>query len=169
MLVLAKEWGIGRKAVSRLLEDFSERGLIRVDSNPVTSIIDMVCVKSWMIAGRLIENPTCRQTIKAYERVRIFLFNGQQLETLRRSSARKKKEKPIEETPEGTDGLPSMNLTGSNPIIEGTGTAKTETAATTESEVESTVENAVVDADNTPVLEDSNTLSGSQKWKQPQE
>ena len=33
MLVLAKEWGIGRKAVSRLLEDFSERGLIRVDSN----------------------------------------------------------------------------------------------------------------------------------------
>ena len=41
MLVLAKEWGIGRKAVSRLLEDFSERGLIRVDSNPVTSIIDV--------------------------------------------------------------------------------------------------------------------------------
>ncbi|MCO7114776.1 hypothetical protein NIB75_27115 [Bacteroides uniformis] len=93
MLVLAKEWGIGRKAVSRLLEDFSERGLIRVDSNPVTSIIDMVCVKSWMIAGRLIENPTYRQTIKAYEGVRVFLFNGQQLETLRRSSARKKKEK----------------------------------------------------------------------------
>lgn len=165
MLVLAKEWGIGRKAVSRLLEDFSERGLIRVDSNPVTSIIDMVCVKSWMIAGRLIENPTYRQTVKAYEGVRVFLFNGQQLETLRRSLARKRKEKPIEET----DGLPSMNLTGSNPIIEGTGTAETETAATTESEVESTVENAVVDADNTPVLEDSNTLSGSQKWKQPQE
>lgn len=92
MLALAKEWGIGRKAVCRLLEDFSERGLIRVDSNPVTSIIDMVCVKSWMIAGRLIENPTYCQTIKAYEGVRIFLFNGQQLETLRRSSARKKKE-----------------------------------------------------------------------------
>ena len=98
MLVLAKEWGIWRKAVSRLLEDFSERGLIRVDSNPVTSIIDMVCVKSWMIAGRLIENPAYRQTIKAYEGVRIFLFNGQQLETLRRSSARKKKEKTTEET-----------------------------------------------------------------------
>ncbi len=74
MLVLAKEWGIGRKAVSRLLEDFSERGLIRVDSNPVTSIIDMVCVKSWMIAGRLIENPTYRQTIKAYEGVRDIPF-----------------------------------------------------------------------------------------------
>ena len=173
MLVLAKEWGIGRKAVSRLLEDFSERGLIRVDSNPVTSIIDMVCVKSWMIAGRLIENPAYRQTVKAYEGVRIFLFNGQQLETLRRSSARKKKEKPTEETTEetaeGTDGLPSMNPTDSNPIIEGTGTAETETAATTESEVESTAENAIVDADNTPVLEDGNTLSGSLEWKQPQE
>ena len=167
MLVLAKEWGIGRKAVSRLLEDFSERGLIRVDSNPVTSIIDMVCVKSWMIAGRLIENPAYRQTVKAYEGVRVFLFNGQQLETLRRSSARKKKEKP--KTSEGTDSLPSMNPTRSNPIIEGTGTAETETAATTESEVESTVENAVVDAGNTPVLEDGNTLSGSQKWKHPQE
>lgn len=62
-----------------------------------------------------------------------------------------------------------MNPTRSNPIIEGTGTAKTETAATTESEVESTVENAVVDADNIPVLEDGSTLSGSREWKQPQE
>ena len=150
MLVLAKEWGIGRKAVSRLLEDFSERGLIRVDSNPVTSIIDMVCVKSWMIAGRLIENPTYRQTIKAYEGVRVFLFNGQQLETLRRSSARK--------------SLPSMNPTHSNPIIEGTGTAETETAATTESEVKGSAENAVVDAaDNTPFLEEDSTLSGSRE------
>lgn len=169
MLVLAKEWGIGRKAVSRLLEDFSERGLIHVDSNPVTSIIDMVCVKSWMIAGRLIENPAYCQTVKAYEGIRIFLFNGQKLETLRRSSARRRKEKPIEETAKGTDSLPSMNPPRSNPIIEGTGTAGTETTATTESEVESTAENAAVDADDTPVLEDSNTLSGSQKWKQSQE
>lgn len=169
MLVLAKEWGIGCKAVFRLLEDFSERGLIRVDSNPVTSIMDMVCVKSWMIAGRLIENPACSQTVKAYEGVRIFLFNGQKLETLRRSSARKKKEKPIEETAEGTDGLPSMNPTRYNPIIEGTGTAETETIATTESGVKGTAENAAVDAaDNTPVLEDGNTLSGSREWKQPQ-
>lgn len=161
---LAEKWGIGRKAVSRLLEDFSERGLIRVDSNPVTSIIDMVCVKSWMIAGRLIENPTYRQTIKAYEGVRVFLFNGQQLETLRRSSARKKKEKPTEETSEGTDSLPSMNPTHSNPIIEGTGTAETETAATTESEVKGSAENAVVDAaDNTPFLEEDSTLSGSRE------
>lgn len=97
MLALAKEWGIGRKAVSRLLEDFSERRLIRVDSNPVTSIINMVCVRSWMIAGKLIENPTYNQTVKAYEGVRIFLFNGQKLETLRRSSARKKNTKAVSE------------------------------------------------------------------------
>ena len=58
MLALAKVWDIGRKAVCRLLEDFSERGLIKVDSNPMTSILEMVCVKSWMIAGKLIENPT---------------------------------------------------------------------------------------------------------------
>jgi len=113
MLVLAKEWGIGRKAVARLLEDFSERGLIRVVSNPMTTIIDMVCVKSWMIAGRLIENPTHHQTVKAYEGVRIFLFNGQRLETLRSSSSRKKKEKPTEKS----DELLPMNTTDCNPIV----------------------------------------------------
>lgn len=143
MLVLAKEWGIGRKAVARLLEDFSERGLIRVDSNPVTSIMDMVCVKSWMIAGRLIENPTYHQTVKAYEGVRIFLFNGQRLETLRRSSPRKRKAKPSEET----------------------GTADPTIITATES----VAENTAADADNTPVLEDGNALPGSQGWKQVQE
>ena len=82
-----------RKSVCRLLEDFSQRGLIRVASNPVTSIIYMVCVKSWMIDGQLTENPTYRQAVKAYEGVRIYLFNGQRLETLRKSSARTKKPK----------------------------------------------------------------------------
>ena len=77
MLSLAKEWNIGRKSVCRLLEDFSQRGLIRVASNPVTSIIYMVCVKSWMMDGRLTENPTYQQTVKAYEGVRIYLLNGQ--------------------------------------------------------------------------------------------
>lgn len=144
MLVLAKEWGIGRKAVARLLEDFSERGLIRVDSNPVTSIIDMVCVKSWMIAGRLIENPTHRQTVKAYEGVRIFLFNGQKLETLRRSSPRKRKAKPSEET----DSLPPMNTTVSNPLVE-----DTEAAVTVKAVVP---ENAASATDNLPVLETGN-------------
>lgn len=143
MLVLAKEWGIGRKAVSRLLEDFSERGLIRVDSNPVTSIIDMVCVKSWMIAGRLIENPTHHQTVKAYEGVRIFLFNGQRLETLRRSSPRKRKGKPSGETE-----------TAAPTIITAT---------------ECVTENTATDADGTPVLEDGNALPDSQDWKQEQE
>ena len=93
MLSLAKEWNIGRKSVSRLLEDFSQRGLIRVVSNPITTIIDMVCVKSWMMDGRLTENPTYQQTVTAYEGVRIYLFNGQRMETLRKSSARMKKSK----------------------------------------------------------------------------
>ena len=93
MLSLAKEWNIGRKSVSRLLEDFSQRRLIRVVSNPITTIIDMVCVKSWMMDGRLTENPTYQQTVKAYEGVRIYLFNGQRLETLRKSSTRMKKSK----------------------------------------------------------------------------
>ena len=92
MLSLAKEWNIGRKAVSRLLEDFYKRGLIRVASNPVTSIIDVVCVKSWMKDGRVIENPTYIPTVKAYEGVRIYLFNGQRLELLRKSSAVRKKQ-----------------------------------------------------------------------------
>lgn len=76
MLSLAKEWNIGRKSVSRLLEDFSQRGLIRVDSNPITTIIDMVCVKSWMMDGRLTENPTYQQMVKAYEGVRIYLLTA---------------------------------------------------------------------------------------------
>ena len=96
MLSLAKEWNIGRKSVSRLLEDFSQRGLIRVVSNPITTIMDMMCIKSWMMDGRLTENPTYQQTVKAYEGVRIYLFNGQRLETLRKSStkAKKSKDKP---------------------------------------------------------------------------
>lgn len=93
MLSLAKEWNIGRKSVCRLLEDFSQRGLIRIVSNPITTIMDMVCVKSWMMDGRLTENPTYQQAVKAYEGVRIYLFNGQRLETLRKSSARTKKPK----------------------------------------------------------------------------
>lgn len=139
MLVLAKEWGIGRKAVSRLLEDFSERGLIRVVSNPMTTIIDMVCVRSWMIAGRLIENPTYHQTVKAYEGVMIFLFNGQRMETLRRSSPRKKK------TADEPDNLPSMNPTGSNPIVEDIEAAKATTTTLPESAVSTT--------DNIPMSE----------------
>lgn len=139
MLVLAKEWGIGRKAVARLLEDFSERGLIRVDSNPMTTIIDMVCVRSWMIAGRLTENPTYHQTVKAYEGVRIFLFNGQRLETLRHSSPRKKK------TADEPDNLPSMNPADSNSIVEDSEAAKATTTTLPESAVSTT--------DNIPMSE----------------
>ena len=113
MLSLAKEWNIGRKAVCRLLEDFGERGLIRVVSNPVTSIIDMVCVKSWMKDGRVIENPTNIPTVKAYEGVRIYLFNGQRLELLRKSSAVRKKQPKNQSEKES-------NLTGLSDTTEPT-------------------------------------------------
>ena len=113
MLSLAKEWNIGRKAVSRLLEDFSERGLIRIVSNPVTSIIDMVCVKSWMKDGRVIENPTYLPIVKAYEGVRIYLYNGQRLELLRKSSAARKKQPKNQSEKES-------NLTGLSDTTEPT-------------------------------------------------
>lgn len=119
MLSLAKEWNIGRKAVSRLLEDFSERGLIRVVSNPVTSVIDMVCVKSWMKDGRVIENPTYNPTVKAYEGVRIYLFNGQRLELLRKSSAvRKKQPKGEAEKAASHTELPCQTERTEQPALE---------------------------------------------------
>lgn len=88
LLGLSKEWRIGRKAVRRLLDDFSERGIISVESNPLTSLISMVCVKSWLDGGRLVENPMFRSTIGKFEGVRIHLLNGQQFSVLRRSSQR---------------------------------------------------------------------------------
>lgn len=119
MLSLAKEWNIGRKAVSRLLEDFSKRGLIRVASNPVTSVIDMACVKSWMKDGRVIENPTYIPTVKAYEGVRIYLFNGQRLELLRKSSSvRKKQPKGEAEKAAPHTGLPSRTEPTERPVVE---------------------------------------------------
>lgn len=151
MLVLAKEWNIGRKAVFRLLEDFSERGLINVDSNPMTSILDMVCVKSWMTVGKLVENPTYRQTVKAYEGVRIFLFNGQKLETLRRSSPRKKTAKPVD----GTDNLMPIKPTVSNPIV-------TETTSTVSTADKDREEDTSMEADNIPVLVNGDALPDSQ-------
>ena len=137
MLSLAKDWGIGRKAVSRLLEDFSERGLVRVVSNPMTSLIDMVCVKSWMKDGRLMENPTFHQAIKAYEGVKIYLFNGQRLETLRHSSARKKTAKS------GNMPLVFPASTTSNPVTKETDT-----------------DSAVADTGGTSFLQSGDALSG---------
>jgi len=88
LLGLSKEWRIGRKAVRRLLDDFAERGIISVESNPLTSLISMVCVKSWLDGGQLIENSMFRSTIGKFEGVRIYLLNGQQFGVLRRSSQR---------------------------------------------------------------------------------
>lgn len=88
LLGLSREWRIGRKAVRRLLDDFAERGMIVVESNPLTSLISLVCVRSWLDGGRLVENPMFRSSVGKFEGVRIHLFNGQQFGTLRRSSQR---------------------------------------------------------------------------------
>ncbi len=88
LLGLSREWRIGRKAVRRLLDDFAERRMIAVESNPLTSLISLVCVRSWVIDGRLIENPMFRSAVGKFEGVRIHLLNGQQFGTLRRSSQR---------------------------------------------------------------------------------
>lgn len=88
LLGLSREWRIGRKAVHRLLDDFAERGIISVESNPLTSLISLVCVRSWVIDGRLVDNPIFRSSVGKFEGVRIHLLNGQQFATLRRSSQR---------------------------------------------------------------------------------
>ena len=88
LLGLSREWRIGRKAVRRLLDDFAERDIISVESNPLTSLISLVCVRSWVIDGRLVENPMFRSAVGKFEGVRIHLLNGQPFGTLRRSSQR---------------------------------------------------------------------------------
>ena len=88
LLGLSREWRIGRKAVRRLLDDFAERGIISVESNSLTSLISLVCVRSWVIDGRLVENPMFRSAVGKFEGARIHLLNGQQFGTLRRSSQR---------------------------------------------------------------------------------
>lgn len=88
LLGLSREWHIGRKAVRRLLDDFAKRGIISVESNPLTSLISLECVRSWLDGGRLIENPMFHSSVGKFEGVRIHLLNGQQFGTLRRSSSR---------------------------------------------------------------------------------
>ena len=88
LLGLSREWHIGRKAVRRLLDDFAGRRIISVESNPLTSLVSLVCVRSWLAGGRLVENPLFRSSVGKFEGVRIHLLNGQQFGTLRRSSQR---------------------------------------------------------------------------------
>ena len=90
ILALSKEWGIGRKAATRLLDDFSEHGILTVVSNRLTSIISMVCVSGWMINANNIANPIFSTTVGRFEGVRIHLYNGHQFETLRKNSPRKR-------------------------------------------------------------------------------
>lgn len=89
ILALSKEWGIGRKAATRLLDDFSEHGILTVVSNRLTSVISMVCVSGWMINANNIANPIFSTTVGRFEGVRIHLYNGHKFETLRKTSPRK--------------------------------------------------------------------------------
>ena len=101
MLVLAKEWNIGRKAVFRLLRDFSGTWAYqyRFQSHDIHFGYG---VREVMDDSR----KTCRKSdispdSQGLRRVRIFLLTDKNLETLRRSSPRKKTAKPMD----GTDNL----------------------------------------------------------------
>ena len=130
ILALSKEWGIGRKAATRLLDDFSELGILTVASNRLTSIISMVGVSGWMINANNIANHIFSTTVGRFEGVRIHLYNGQQFATLRKNSPRKRtsvrrddEEQPLEndtsinegQTDETTD-KDSLDVTG-QPVI----------------------------------------------------
>ena len=110
LLGLSREWRIGRKAVRRLLDDFAERGILSVESNPLTSLISLVCVKSWVIDGRFVENPMFRSAVGKFEGVRIHLLNGQQFATLRRSSQRGGRNVGSKDRTTGMDSGPVAEL-----------------------------------------------------------
>lgn len=111
ILGLSKEWEIGRKATSRLLEDFSNLGMIKVESNPLTSIITMMCVYQWMDKGIKTTNPFYSTTLNNYQGARIHLYNGQQFGILRKSSPRKKASHKAErgQSQNGDSELPVEN------------------------------------------------------------
>ena len=114
ILGLSKEWEIGRKATSRLLEDFSNLGMIKVESNPLTSILTMMCVYQWMDKGIKTTNPFYSTTLNNYQGARIHLYNGQQFGMLRKSSPRKKAshKEELGQSQKGDSELPVENKDG---------------------------------------------------------
>ncbi|MCH5238441.1 MAG: hypothetical protein J1E95_11710, partial [Muribaculaceae bacterium] len=121
ILGLSKEWEIGRKATSRLLEDFSNLGMIKVESNPLTSIITMMCVYQWMDKGIKTTNPFYSTTLNNYQGARIHLYNGQQFGMLRKSSPRRKATHKEERAQ-------SQNVDSELPVENKDGTGLTQTA-----------------------------------------
>lgn len=109
MLSLSREWSIGRKAVSRLLDDFQERGIISVDSNSITTIVNMLCVKNWINDGKSIQNPLYFSFTDAYDGATIFLIDGQRLETLRKSTHKTRTNKPVVNEKESED-MPLIDM-----------------------------------------------------------
>lgn len=142
MLSLSAEWGIGRKAVCRLLDDFSERSIIRVDSNPTTSIISMVCVKNWMNDGHITQNQFYQSSVKPYEGAHFFLFNGQVFEVLRRNA---KKSKVANSTNDESPQLATNAHEDSSATVEPTST--------------STIQQAISDDEHTSQNEDNRTAT----------
>ena len=88
LLSLAADWRLGRKAVTRLLRDFTKYGLISVVPNKLTSVISLTCVACWVDGGRRTSNPCFNQDIGKYEGVRIYLRSGQAIPTIRRNAKR---------------------------------------------------------------------------------
>ena len=122
ILGLSKEWEIGRKATTRLLEDFSNLRIIKVESNPLTSIITMMCVKDWMVNKAMLPNHCFSTTVGKFEGVRIHLYNGQQFGMLRKSSPRRKATHKAERAQ-------SQNGDSELPVENKDGTGLTQTAA----------------------------------------
>ena len=121
ILGLSKEWEIGRKSASRLLEDFSNLGMIKVESNPLTSIITMMCVYQWMDKGIKTTNPFYSTTLNNYQGARIHLYNGQQFGMLHKSSPRRKATHKEERAQ-------SQNVDSELPVENKDGTGLTQTA-----------------------------------------
>jgi len=111
LLSLEKEWKIGRKAVTRLLRDFERFGLISVAPSRLTTIIKMTCVVCWIGNGRCTSNPCFAGKFLAYEGVRVYLFDGQELPTVRQNNKREKMQKNDDKSdacaPEDTTNEPT--------------------------------------------------------------
>ncbi len=106
MIQLAMIWSVGRKAVTRLLDDFQKYGLVSIDSSRLTSLMNISCVMSWMTNGQVISNPLFISRIKNFKGVRLYFFNGQKFETIRRNNHRERMKRTF------TDGKPFYKTTG---------------------------------------------------------
>lgn len=57
MLSMARSWGVGRKVALGIFTAMERHGIIRRNSDNITSLIDMVCVSGWYADGYFHKNP----------------------------------------------------------------------------------------------------------------